>query len=538
MSAPTVADLQVRGGAGGTSAHLEALDALAAALGARARELGGAAAAVAGVATSPNLLSTAVLAPRGAGEAAAHLARCGIDLLALAAEVDALATAVRATVGAYRSWEGATSTAVEGVRQGLGGLALWGAVPAALAAGAGVAVGAADLALLSWAAGRAAWAQTLAGGASPEEAAAAGRSVQAVAWTAGTILAGRRAGEIAADAWDAVGPWQDDVAEAGVDAVVGAAVPVAALVDLVAPGALPAGAVDAPALARAWARIGFDQGTATRAHLVAAPTVGVPPARTPGDLVRTAGELKIDRGAAPGSVRVDRTPGIGSAPGRVVVYLPATQTDVHGGGTNPADMETNLRGVGRERTAVAIGAIAAMRDAGVEPDDEVAFVGFSQGGITAAELAGDPEVQEMCDPRVVLTAGSPTATIGAPPGVTLLSLEHDGDPMAALDGAPNPDLPSWTTVRAPTDGVPHSPGSYGRTGDLVAASTDPSLVAFGAALAPFLATGAATTSSTYQLVREVPPSRPDAPGTGAPVTAPRPTAAPVPPAGRRAAVVR
>ena len=536
MSAPTVADLQVRGGAGGTSAQLETLDALAAALAARAQALGGAAAVVAGAATSPDLLGTALLAPRGAGEAAAALGRCGAGLLALAAEVDALATAVRATVGAYRSWEGATSAAVDGVRQGLGGLLLWGAVPSALAVGSLVAVGAGDLAVLSWAAGRVAQARATAGGVGPEEAAAAGRSGQAVTWTTGTTLATGEAGDVASRAWEALGPGQDDVAEAGVDAVVGATAPVAVVVGLAAPvvpGTVPAGAAGAPLLARAWAS-GYDQGSAAQAHLVVPPTTGVAPARTPGDLVRRAGDLKIDQGAAPGSVRVDRTPGVGGAPGRVVVYLPATQNGVRPGGTNPADMETNLRAVGGERTAVATGTVAAMRAAGVRGDDEVAFVGFSQGGLTAAELAGDPEVRSLCDPRVVLTAGSPTATIEAPPGVTLLSLEHDGDPMAALDGAPNPDLPSWTTVRAPTDGVPHDAGSYGRTGDLVAASTDPSLVAFSAALAPFLAAGPTTTSSTYQLLREPPP----APPRRASATAPRPAAAPGPTAGRAAVVTR
>ena len=514
MSAPTVADLQVRGGAGGTTAELEALDALATALAARAQALGGAAAVVAGVAASPDLLVGAALAPRGAGEAAASLARCGAGLLALAAEVDAVAVAVRAAVGAYRSWDGASSAALEGARRGLGGLVVWGAVPAVLSTGAVVAVGAADLAVLSWAAGRAVQVRALAGGASLEEAAAAGRSAQAVAWAAGTTLVRDRAGHVASRAWEAVGPWQDEVAEAGVDAVVGAV-----------------GAADAPTVARVAAALLFGQGTATRARLVAPPTTGVPPARTPGDLIRRAGDLKIGRGAEPGSVQVDRTPGVGGARGRVVVYLPATQVGVRPGGTNPADMETNLRAVGRERTAVATGAIAAMRDAGVRPDDEVAFVGFSQGGLTAAELAGDPEVRAMCDPAVVLTAGSPTATSDLPGDVSVLSLEHDGDPMAALDGAPNPDLASWTTVQAPPGGEPHDALTYGRTGDLVAASADPSLVAFGAALAPFLATGATTTSSTYQLVREAPPPR-------SAVGAPGPSAAPGPSGGASVALAR
>lgn len=504
MSAPTVTDLAVSGGAGGTTAELEALDALAAALGARAEVLGGAALAVGGVAASPHLLGSAVLAPRGVAETVASLARCGVALTALAVQVDAVATAVRASVAAYRSWEGTTSAAVDGLRQGVGGLVLWGAVPVVLAVAVpGAVLGAAELAALSWAAGRAAEQQALASGATPEEAAALGRSMRGAAWSAGVHAAGRVATGAASQAWDGLGLHQDEVAEAGVDALVGAA----ALAPGLSVAVLGTAAPGAPAVARWAARqgwMGFDQGTATTARLATPRTTGVAPAATPGDMIRTAGGLKKSSAPAPGAVRVDRTPGTGGAPGRVVVYLPATQTGSRGGGPNPADMETNLRAVGGQRTAVTVGAVAAMRDAGVQPDDEVAFVGFSQGGLSAEQLAGDPEVAAMCDPRVVLTAGSPTATVPMPDGVVALSLEHGGDPMAALDGAANPDEAGWTTVRAPTDGPVHDSGSYGSTGDLVAASDDPSLVAYGAALAPFLATGATTTSSTYRLVRETP----------------------------------
>lgn len=504
MSAPTAADLTVTGGAGGTTAELEALDALAAALAARAEALDGAALAVAGVAASPQLLGSAALSPLGAGEALASLAERAAGLTVLAAQVDAVATAVRGSVAAYRSWEGATSTAVDGLRRGVGGVALWGAVPVVLAVAVpGAVLGAAELAALSWGVGRAAEHHALVRGAAPEEAAALGRSTRGAAWSAGLRSAGHVAAGAASKAWDGLGPQQDDVAEAGVDALVGAV----ALAPGLSLAVLGTPTPDAPAIARWAARqgwMGFDQGLATTARLAAPRTSGVAPAGTPGDLVRTAGGLRKSSAPAPGAVRIDRTPGTGGAPGRVVVYLPATQEGARPGGANPADMETNLRAVGGERTALTVGTVAAMRDAGVLPDDEVAFVGFSQGGLSAEQLAGDPEVRAVCDPRVVLTAGSPTATVPMPEGVVALSLEHDGDPMAALDGAGNPDAAGWTTVRAPTDGPAHDSGSYGTTGDLVARSHDPSLVAFGAALAPFLATGATTTSSTYRLVRETP----------------------------------
>ena len=67
--------------------------------------------------------------------------------------------------------------------------------------------------------------------------------------------------------------------------------------------------------------------------------------------------------------------------------------------------------------------------------------------------------------------------------------------MPALDGAVNPDRAGWVTVRRPSGAreVPpdpaaaHDADAYAATGALVDASADPSLVAWRAALAPFVA---------------------------------------------------
>ena len=79
------------------------------------------------------------------------------------------------------------------------------------------------------------------------------------------------------------------------------------------------------------------------------------------------------------------------------------------GASNPQDMLTNFQGVGGLDTDQKRAVLAAMEMAGIDKGEPVEFVGHSQGGIVAAELATD---QTLCqDYSVVsaLTAGSPIA---------------------------------------------------------------------------------------------------------------------------------
>ncbi len=465
--------LHVSGGSHGTTATLDALDALAAGLGHEAVAMAGGAAAVAAVATSSDLLLSVALDPGGGGRAVALLADGARGLAGLSGGLAATAGAVAAAVTAYRSWDARTAASAEVLRATVGGALLRGALPAALP----VAAAAGAWGTGSWAVGRGAQAWASARGATPEEASAVGDVVQALVWAQGADPAGA----VASSAWDAVGPSRDEVADLGVHGVLG-----------VAP---------APPLAGLLAHGLYGQPTTATARLHGEPRLGAAPVAGVGGLITGAGRLRERTAGIPGAVEVARTPGAPGEPARVVVSLPATQEGVRPGGPNPADMETNLLAVAREATAVTDGTVAALRAAGVQPGDQVAFVGFSQGGLSALALAADPRVREICTPRAVVTAGSPTATQRPPGGVSVLSVEHDGDPVPALDGASNPDLPGWTTVRAATDGEPHDAGSYARTGALVDASADPSLVDATAELAPFLAMDGTTTVSRFELTR-------------------------------------
>ena len=104
----------------------------------------------------------------------------------------------------------------------------------------------------------------------------------------------------------------------------------------------------------------------------------------------------------------------------------------------PTDMETAV--------------IAAMRQAGVGPDDPVGLYGHSQGGIVVTRLAGDPGVAEHYNITTLLTAGSPVGGIDLPDSVSALHLENGGDAVPALDAAQNPGSPHRITVSVNTTG--------------------------------------------------------------------------------------
>jgi hypothetical protein len=150
---------------------------------------------------------------------------------------------------------------------------------------------------------------------------------------------------------------------------------------------------------------------------------------TIGDRLGPAGE------PAPGGLRLER---VTHADGTVawIVEIPGTQswTPAPAAGGTPMDLTTNLRAVAGERTATADAVVQAMRQAGVGAGEPVMIAGHSQGGLTAAALAADPAVRAEFAVTHVVTAGSPIDGIDVPASVQVLSLEHTGDVVPALDG--------------------------------------------------------------------------------------------------------
>ena len=111
------------------------------------------------------------------------------------------------------------------------------------------------------------------------------------------------------------------------------------------------------------------------------------------------------------------------------------------------------------------GVVTAMRQAGIQPGEEVALYGHSQGGITVSNIAADPQIQNRYNITTVLTAGSPTAGADIPDDVHALHLENTGDAVPGLDAAPTPTGPNRQVAMLDThqtgmNGYPHASTAY------------------------------------------------------------------------------
>ena len=204
----------------------------------------------------------------------------------------------------------------------------------------------------------------------------------------------------------------------------------------------------------------------------------------------------------------------GTGPPRHIVYLPGTD-DI---ATLPwrqdddvRDLGTDLRTMGGQPTSYQRGVLAAMADAGIGRRDPVLLVGHSLGGMTAAAILSQGSRFHVTH---VVTAGSPTAQVaGFPAGTHVLSLEHEGDVVPLVDGAPNAASVEQVTVtfadHGGADGVvgEHDYWHYLNGAAAVDASGDPAVVEQLRSLrdAGFLAGDgplpASVSSQVFQVVR-------------------------------------
>ncbi|MFL6175797.1 MAG: hypothetical protein ACJ715_04030 [Ornithinibacter sp.] len=141
-----------------------------------------------------------------------------------------------------------------------------------------------------------------------------------------------------------------------------------------------------------------------------------------------------------------------------VVIVPGTQEWSPHPGANPFDVTTDVRAVTGDATLAAAGVAAALEVARARAGgrsragDPVVLVGHSQGGILAVALASDPAFAGHNRVTHVVTTGSPVALFPVPPAIAVLSVERGDDPVPRLDLSPNPDRPSWVTLRTPSTG--------------------------------------------------------------------------------------
>ncbi len=185
-------------------------------------------------------------------------------------------------------------------------------------------------------------------------------------------------------------------------------------------------------------------GAATDLHLTVAPPREVPPAPDLPAVVDSLHAIHFHHGAIPGTVEVRRTEHPDGTRSWTVM-LPSTQAMVPGG-ANPVDNLTNVETYGGLVSDVEIGAARAMELAGIAPGEDVAVVGFSQGGLVAMRMAADPVLRSRYNITTVVTAGSPVGHLPTPAETEVLHLEHLEDPIIGLDGTSNPEEAARTTV--------------------------------------------------------------------------------------------
>jgi hypothetical protein len=139
-----------------------------------------------------------------------------------------------------------------------------------------------------------------------------------------------------------------------------------------------------------------------------------------------------------------------------VVSLPGTAAWSLKAGRTPFDFTGDVRLMAGQASAAMAGVVRALSVIGVRPGEPVLLVGHSQGGLIAAALAADRQVQRKFTITHVLTAGAPIGAIRIPDRIQVLSLEHIDDLVPELDGVRNPVRPSWTTIRTRTPTEPNS----------------------------------------------------------------------------------
>ncbi len=138
------------------------------------------------------------------------------------------------------------------------------------------------------------------------------------------------------------------------------------------------------------------------------------------------------------------------------VALPSTQewlSRFNGdqGATNDLDSNLALMMTPSLRSQYERAILEAMKQAGVGADDPVMLVGFSQGGIVAGHMAAYNSDYNW---DAVVVAGAPIDSMPIPSSTTVVSVQHDWDPVPRLDtiiavgtgGYSFGDKPNWTTI--------------------------------------------------------------------------------------------
>ena len=191
-----------------------------------------------------------------------------------------------------------------------------------------------------------------------------------------------------------------------------------------------------------------------------------------------------------------------------VVYIPGTQTFGFGEGDNPLDMASNIQAISSPGQAASERAVLlAIRQAGIEADDEVILVGHSQGGMVAGNLAAFPSGYIAAG---LVAFGAPLAHIKnlkAP----VMAIEHVNDPVPNLSGKANPLKRNWVTVQRISEKpesnaliFSHSLKSYKNTTTAIDVSNDVGIKNIKGEILEKLQGSKPSKSYSFVISREVP----------------------------------
>ena len=227
---------------------------------------------------------------------------------------------------------------------------------------------------------------------------------------------------------------------------------------------------------------------------------GTAPPRSMADLLENADRLTSDGASDIGVQFLEYDDG---RPRQVIVTLPGTTRLVPGSDT-PTDISAGPLALQNLPTSYLAGVTQALELAGVTVADSILLVGYSLGGIIAAQLAQQLAGSRRYNVTNVVTAGSPITAIDIPNDVQVVALENEADFVPYLDPGPNEDSGNVVTVTVDTGATvvdAHELGTgYIPAADAVEASGAPQVQHALEDLQPYLDADR-TTTRTYSITR-------------------------------------
>ena len=177
--------------------------------------------------------------------------------------------------------------------------------------------------------------------------------------------------------------------------------------------------------------VGLLRETPVRIDSARVTTGGTPPsgAAERFERIPESDQVRIERYAAPGEPPV------------WLVYVGPTETFSPVATDEPWDLTSNIAGVAGLPAGSIRATELAMAQAGIQPGDDVQFMGYSQGGLVAARLAG----AGIWNVDGLETFAAPTGSVQLPPDIPGIVVRHTDDLVTAT-GGPNPIISGQVQV--------------------------------------------------------------------------------------------